>query len=253
MEYLASFSGGKDSAATIILAHEHNEPLNEIIFSEVMYSPEISGEVPEHIEFIKKVAFPLFESWGYKTRVLRAEKTYLDLFFHIVKRSRKPERIGKKAGFPMAGKCAINRDCKIKPINDYIGKKNKENLIQYIGIAADEPKRLKRMGDGKVSLLAKYGYTEEMAMQKAKEYGLVSPHYKYASRGGCWFCPNASIKELRNLREKHFDLWKELLRLEREPDIVGNIWNTRSKISVNEIEEMFYWESQQISIFDFLE
>lgn len=103
MEYLASFSGGKDSAATIILAHEHNEPLNEIIFSEVMYSPEISGEVPEHIEFIKKVAFPLFESWGYKTRVLRAEKTYLDLFFHIVKRSRKPERIGKKQVFQWLG------------------------------------------------------------------------------------------------------------------------------------------------------
>ena len=152
-----------------------------------MYSQEISGETPEHIEFIKTVAFPLFESWGYKTRVLRAEKTYLDLFFHVIERSRKPERIGKKAGFPMAGKCAINRDCKIKPINDYISKKNKENLIQYIGIAVDEPKRLKRLGSGKVSLLAKYGYTEEMAMQKAKEYGLVSPHYKYASRGGAGF------------------------------------------------------------------
>lgn len=253
MEYLASFSGGKDSAATIILAHEHNEPLDEIIFSEVMYSQEISGETPEHIEFIKTVAFPLFESWGYKTRVLRAEKTYLDLFFHVIERSRKPERIGKKAGFPMAGKCAINRGCKIKPINDYISKKNKENLIQYIGIAVDEPKRLKRLGSGKVSLLAKYGYTEEMAMQKAKEYGLVSPHYKYASRGGCWFCPNASKEELRTLRENHSDLWKELLKLEREPDKVGNIWNTRSKISVTEIEEMFYWESQQMRISDFFE
>ena len=36
MEYIASFSGGKDSAATIILAKEHGEPLNEIIFSEVI-------------------------------------------------------------------------------------------------------------------------------------------------------------------------------------------------------------------------
>ena len=27
MKYIASWSGGKDSTASIILAHEHNEPL----------------------------------------------------------------------------------------------------------------------------------------------------------------------------------------------------------------------------------
>lgn len=58
---------------------------------------------------------------------------------------------------------------------------------------------------------------------------------------------------MRTLRENHSDLWKELLKLEREPDKVGNIWNTRSKISVTEIEEMFYWESQQMRISDFFE
>lgn len=97
MEYIASFSGGKDSAATIILAHEHNEPLDEIIFSEVMYSETVSGELPEHIDFVKNVAFPLFESWGYKTRILRAEKTYLDCFNHVVEKPRKNmEHKGKK-------------------------------------------------------------------------------------------------------------------------------------------------------------
>ena len=54
----------------------------------------------------------------------------------------------------MAGRCAINRDCKIKPINTYIATKDKKKLVQYIGIAIDEPRRLKRLGDGKVSLLA---------------------------------------------------------------------------------------------------
>ena len=37
MKYIASWSGGKDSTASIILAHEHNEPLGLIIFSEVMF------------------------------------------------------------------------------------------------------------------------------------------------------------------------------------------------------------------------
>ena len=49
MKYIASWSGGKDSTASIILAHEHNEPLDLIIFSEVMFDENISGELPEHI------------------------------------------------------------------------------------------------------------------------------------------------------------------------------------------------------------
>lgn len=64
MEYIASFSGGKDSTATIILAHENKEPLDLILFCEVMFDDEISGELPEHIDFNKNKAFPLFNSWG---------------------------------------------------------------------------------------------------------------------------------------------------------------------------------------------
>lgn len=118
-EYIASFSGGKDSTASVILAHEHQEPLDLILFSEVMFDKEISGELPEHIDFIKNRCFPLFESWGYKTKILRAENTYMDLFHHRIEKSSKPERIGMKAGFPMMGKCTVNRDCKIKAINDF--------------------------------------------------------------------------------------------------------------------------------------
>ena len=43
MKYIASWSGGKDSTASIILAHEHDEPLDLIIFYEVMFDKIISG------------------------------------------------------------------------------------------------------------------------------------------------------------------------------------------------------------------
>lgn len=252
MEYIASFSGGKDSAATIILAKEHGEPLDEIIFSEVMYSKTISGELPEHIDFVKNVAFPLFESWGYKTKILRAEKNYLDFFNHTIKKSKHKERIGKKAGFPMAGKCSINRDCKLKAIKDYIATKDKAEIIQYIGIAIDEAKRLERLGAGEVSLLAKYSCTEEMARKKAEEYGLLSPCYEYSKRGGCWFCPNAGIKELSHIRNNHKELWDELLRLEETPDIIGDVWNVRNRTSIHEIEEKLFWQDAQMTVFDYL-
>lgn len=52
MTYICSCSGGKDSVATIILAHEKGYPLDEVIFSEVMFDENISGELPEHIDFI---------------------------------------------------------------------------------------------------------------------------------------------------------------------------------------------------------
>lgn len=60
MKYIASWSGGKDSTASIILAHEHNEPLDLIIFSEVMFDENISGELPEHIDFIKNKANAIY-------------------------------------------------------------------------------------------------------------------------------------------------------------------------------------------------
>lgn len=51
-KYVASCSGGKDSVATLLLAAQHNEPLDEAVFSEVMFDQDTSGEIPEHRDFI---------------------------------------------------------------------------------------------------------------------------------------------------------------------------------------------------------
>lgn len=249
MKYIASLSGGKDSTASIILAHEHNEPLDLIIFSEVMFDKNISGELPEHIDFIKNKSIPVFESWGYEVKILHSDKTYLDCFHHI---ATKGKRVGQKLGFPMTGKCIINRDCKIAQIRKFL-KEIKEPFI-YIGIAVDEPIRMNRIADAgdKVSLLEKYGYTEHMALEICKKYDLLSPVYEYAPRGGCWFCPNARYAELKHLRTNHPDLWNKLLELENEPDLIGNMWNTLTKTSIHDWEERFYWEERQMNIFDYL-
>lgn len=253
MKYIASWSGGKDSTASIILAHENNEPLDLIIFSEVMFDENTSGELPEHIDFVKNKAIPLFQSWGYEVKILHSDKTYMDCFMHTVKNSRKEERNGKMAGFPMSGKCVINRDCKIPPIKEF-WKSIKEEFMQYIGIAVDEPLRLDRVVQSKnqVSLLQKYGFTEQMAFDLCKEYGLLSPIYDFAPRGGCWFCPNSKDCELRYLRDNHKDLWNKLLELEETPNIIGNKWNILTQTSIHDKEEQFKWEDNQMTIFDFI-
>lgn len=191
MKYIASFSGGKDSTASIILAHENNEPLDLIIFSEVMFDKDISGELPEHIDFIKNKCTPLFESWGYEMKTLHSDKTYLDSFYHI---ATKGKRIGRKLGFPMSGRCIINRNCKVKPIKDFL-KNVGYKYTQYIGIAVDETVRLDRVVKNlnQISLLQKYGYTEQMAFDLCKKYDLLSPIYDFAPRGGAGFVRTQGI------------------------------------------------------------
>lgn len=253
MKYIASWSGGKDSTASIILAHEHNEPLDLIIFSEVMFDENISGELPEHIDFIKNKAIPVFESWGYEVKILHSNKTFLDSFYHIRRKSIYANRIGKRQGFPMASTCDINSTCKMPPIKKFF-KNMKEEFIQYIGIAVDEPVRMERVvkAENKVSLLQKYGYTEQMALDLCKKYDLLSPIYEFAPRSGCWFCPNAKEAVLKHLRTNHRDLWDKLLALEDEPNLIGHKWNTLTDTGIHDWEERFYWEERQMNIFDYL-
>ena len=113
---------------------------------------------------------------------------------------------------------------------------------------------MERIADvgNKVSLLQKYGYTEQMAYDLCKKYDLLSPIYDFAPRGGCWFCPNARDRELRHLRNCHRDLWDKLLALEDEPDLIGNMWNILTKTSIHDKEQQFYWEEQQMTIFYFM-
>ena len=250
MKYIASCSGGKDSIATIILAHEHKEPLDLIIFSEVMFDENISGELPEHIDFINNKAFPVFNEWGYETKILRAKLTYMDIFNRYPSRGKR-KGLGMKTGFPMAGKCQINRSVKVKPIRDFL-ENYPDQFMQYIGIAVDEPVRLERVvrTTNQESLLQKYGYTEKMAYELCDKYGLLSPVYKVAKRGGCWFCPNAGLPELRHLRKNHRELWNKLLELEDESNLIGNMWNTLTKTRIHDLDENFYWEERQMNLFD---
>ena len=143
-------------------------------------------------------------------------KTFLDCFHRVRSRG---ENVGKIVGFPIPNRCEVQRDCKLPSFKLVDGMFDPNNTTWYVGIAIDEQKRLARLeGTSKVSLLAKYGYTEEMAAELCKEEGLYSPIYSYTKRGGCFFCPNASESELYHLFINHPDIWNDLMTLEK----VGN-------------------------------
>lgn len=148
MKHILTCSFGKDSIATALLALQHGEPLDELVYSEVMFSDTVSGELPEHKRFIYETAIPYFEKRGIPTKILRGQKTYLDCFYHIVSRGNAE---GKLASFPLTGRCSIQRDCKLPPIRTY-QKTLPQDTVYYLGIAADEPIRLARLKENQTSL-----------------------------------------------------------------------------------------------------
>ena len=213
MRAVASCSFGKDSIATVLLAKRHGEPLDEVVYCEVMFDADVSGEVPEHRDFIFRRAIPALERMGVPVLVLRSDKTYVSLFTGRVTRGPKK---GMIRSFPVCGKCYVQRDCKLRPIRQF-EKTLPSNVIRYIGIAKDEPERLQRLKDNQISLLAKYGCTEQDAKELCEDAGLLSPVYAFSDRGGCWFCPNAKRRELRHLYDHHPDLWNRMLELQAIP------------------------------------
>ena len=130
MKYISSCSFGKDSLATIILAKERGDPLDEVVYCEVMFDDHISGEIPEHRKFIHDVAIPKLDDWGIRTVVLRSKNTYVSSFKGKIK-------AGKIKAWPLCGMCCVQRDCKIPPIEKY-KKSLGFDVVQYIGIANDE-------------------------------------------------------------------------------------------------------------------
>ena len=221
MKTYAYWSGGKDSTASIILCKENGIHLDGIVFCEVMYdhSRNISGENPLHIKWVNEVAIPLFESWGYEVIRLRSAKDYLACFHH---RITKGERQGKKNGFFIPFACIGNRDLKMKPIHDFRAEIGEHTEI--VGIAIDEPKRLQSLSQkpNKRSILAEFGYTEQMAKELCRKYGLLSPIYDYVGRGGCFFCPNQTIEEWALLRKTAPQLFDELKELSKDKELCSN-------------------------------
>ncbi len=243
--YIASCSFGKDSIATIILAKLHNEPLDKVLYVECMFDNKrnISAEYPEHVYWIYKFAIPtLKKEFGIIVDVVRTENDYMKFFNHILTNRSKYE--GRKQGFLLGKKCKMNSNGKIKEIKKY--KKQFENVIDYVGIAVDEPIRLARLKKNQISLLAKYGYSEKMAYELCKSYNLLSPIYSLVFRAGCWFCPNARLNQLNHIYINHRDLWNELVVLSKTPNLIS--YGFKYGKTIESLEKLFEAENKQLKL-----
>ena len=101
--------------ATVILAKKYKEPLDEVVYCEVMFDEETSGEVPEHRDFVYRIAIPRLKRAGIPVHIVRGEKTFVGQFQHRI--SGEGRSAGKMWSWPLCGKCYVQRDLKVRPMD----------------------------------------------------------------------------------------------------------------------------------------
>ena len=124
--------------------------------------------------------------------------------------------------------------------------KGQYSALHYVGIAADEPTRIKN----EQYPLVTWGITEKDALNICYDRGYNwDGLYEIYGRCSCWCCPFQKIGELRNLRRFHPELWAKLMELdERAITQFGYtpLGQFRKEWTVAQLERRFALEEQGI-------
>ena len=208
-----SLSYGKDSLACLGAIEQLGLPLDRIIHAEVWATDTIPADLPEMVEFKEKADAIIKDRYGIEVEHISSEVSYEEQFYK--RRFNKKKEIDCIYGFP----CIRGAWCNDRLKTGLLNKINKGNIC-YIGIASDEPNRFHNLTDEKISPLVEAGWAEDMCREWCIKNDLLSPIYTTATRGGCWFCHNQSVGQLRLLRKNYPELWRLLLK-----------WDTDSPVS----------------------
>lgn len=216
--YVLSLSYGKDSLACLGAIKELGLPLDRIVHAEVWATDTIHADLPEMVEFKKKADKIILDQYGIKVEHIRSKWSFESCFYqpHIYGNTRvcNTSKDGIY-GFPVRVGMWCNSRLKVSALS----KAQKNATAVYIGIASDEPERFHNLTKKKRSPLVEAGWTEEMCRKWCEENDLLSPIYATATRGGCWFCQNQGIDQLRFLRKNNPDLWALLLKWDMDSPV----------------------------------
>lgn len=244
-EWVISWSGGKDSTATIILCHKYGIPIKKIIYVRMMYDESMPATLPIMTKFVDN-AKSIFEEWGYSVEEVKSIKSAQELMNKNYVRSKKyPERNGKPYGITAFARGHCNFT---KTKTQTIEKLLCNDDFEMVGYASDEKDRLHRLTETKQSILKTLGVEEVETYGICEEFNLLSPLYGLGFyRDGCWFCPNAGVHQRQYLKDNH-------------PELVEEIHNsiTMCDYDISSICKRNNWvkdyyktkENNQISIFD---
>ena len=242
MQYIANVSYGKDSLAMLEIIKQHNMPLDRIVHVEIMATSTIPADLPPMMEFKHKADKIIKNRYGIDVEHIHSNITYEEQFYtKITNKARRKERVGRIYGFPMLLGPWCNSRLKVKELK----KIAKKDVVQYIGIASDEPNRFHNLTERKISPLVLHGITEIECMEICKNLDLVSPIYTFSTRGGCWFCHNQRLSELKHLRKHHPEYWEIMLKWDKDSPVSFKA----DGVTVRDLDARFQEEELQTSMF----
>lgn len=211
-EHILSLSYGKDSLACLGAIEALGWPLDRIIHAEVWATDTIPADLPPMVEFKAKADRIIKERWGIEVEHRRAKVTFEEQFYRV--RKNKTISAMQIYGFPIVKGAWCNSKLKMAAIPKF-----KSGDVSYIGIAADEPNRFHNLTETKRSPLVEAGWTEAMCRKWCEDNDLLSPIYTTATRGGCWFCHNQGVDQLRLLRRDYPEYWALMLKWDKDSPV----------------------------------
>lgn len=235
MQYVASLSYGKDSMAMLEAIKMLGWPLDRIITAEVWATDTIPADLPPMVEFKEYADKVIHDRYGICVEHYRSSRTYEDVFYRkfrpgtIEKRKQKGTHISKFLqddnkmqiyGFPGIFRQWCNNELKIAALNT-VKKSLGKGCVSYVGIASDEPTRIERQKgkEGTLLPLVEIGWSESDCRNWCEENNLLSPIYTDATRGGCWFCHNQGVNQLRLLRKNYPEYWDLMLKWDNDSPV----------------------------------
>lgn len=203
MRHVYSFSGGKDSTAMVLMALERGLPVDEVVFFDTGWE---FPQIYDHIDLFEKKT-------GLKVVQLKP-RVSLD-YLMLERVISKGKHMGMRGyGFPwsMGRYCTREKQDQLDAYARKIGE-----CKRYVGIAADETKRIGKNKRFKHILpLVEWGVTEKDALEYCKKHGYHwGGLYNYFKRVSCWLCPLQSRNDLYTVFEKFPHLKQDFINRAR--------------------------------------
>ena len=243
MKYIASWSGGYDSSAMVVLILEKNLPLDYIVFADTL------AEFDEMYEYIEKFETYIKRRFNKTVTIIKPRATFEDWAYSEVDSG---ERVGQIRGLPMTTvPCYWKREAKIRPFERWLKENNIKEFKQYIGYTYTELQRANVEADNQIYPLIDYHMTEDDVRDFLKERSIDNPLYKHFNRTGCYFCPKQRVDDFYNVWKHHAEKWEQIKRYEKEAGEKKAL-NTQFSIhgSAEEMEKLFIKKEKQL-IFEF--
>lgn len=238
---IISLSGGKDSTAMLLMMIEKKELIHSIVFFDTGWE---FPQMYRHIDLLER-------SIGFKIYRLHPRIPFDWLMTQKPLFDKKSKTLHYGYGWPKFNCrwCTGEKKDTLAIFSKYIKKamnKAGYNIVENIGFAADETKRIRKNKKFRYPLL-EYGMSEndclKYCISKGYEWEGLYDHF---DRVSCFCCPFKKISELRLLKMFYPKLWDIMIEMDKA--VTYKTGKFRQNKTVVDFDKRFECESKQMCL-----